>query len=87
MISLEEKIKLLERKKDLLRSNYTIKEMQGLIDRLKYRKYWEETKSFFLEFPTTNDEKLEKFLDKYSHLRMGIILKFLFQIFQKKQLM
>lgn len=64
---LEEKIKLVKGKLELIKSNhYSKNELEAMIERLENRKkYNEEIESFFLQLKPTSDEKIEDLLKKY----------------------
>lgn len=63
--NLQDKIDVLNYKKDLIVQSYAKREVVALIERLENRKKWENHKAFFNEFQNTTDEKIEKLLDKY----------------------
>lgn len=63
--NLQDKIDVLNYKKDLIVQNYAKREVVALIERLENRKKWEGHKDFFNEFQNTTDEKIEQLLDKY----------------------
>lgn len=63
--NLQDKIDVLNYKKDLIVQSYAKREVVALIERLENRKKWNEHKAFFNEFQNTTDEKIEQLLDKY----------------------
>lgn len=63
--NLDEKIEILEYKRDLIVQDYSKREVEALIERLHNRKKWNEFKSFFNEFQNTTDEKIGILLEKY----------------------
>lgn len=63
--NLQDKIDVLNYKKDLIVQSYAKREVVALIERLENRKKWENHKAFFNEFQNTTDEKIEQLLDKY----------------------
>lgn len=63
--NLQDKIDILNYKKDLIVQQYSKREIIALIERLENRKKWEKHKVFFNEFQNTTDEKIESLLDKY----------------------
>lgn len=70
MLNLDDKISMLKDKIKLItnsgsNSQYTKREINGLIERLELRKKYPEFKTFFENFKNTNDEKINKLLDKY----------------------
>ena len=62
---IDEKLLVLEDKKKLIVQDYAKREVKGLIERLKNRKKYEEFRSFFERFQNTDDEAIEKLLQKY----------------------
>ena len=65
MTLLDDKIKMLEFKEELITQHYAKREVTALIERMKNRKKYKENKEFFERFPNTNDEKIGKLLEKY----------------------
>lgn len=63
--NLQDKIDVLQYKKDLIVQSYAKREVVALIERLENRKKWNDHKAFFNEFQNTTDEKIEQLLDKY----------------------
>ena len=63
--NLQDKIDVLNYKKDLIVQSYAKREVVALIERLENRKKWENHKAFFNEFQNTTDEKIAQLLDKY----------------------
>lgn len=63
--NLQDKIDVLNYKKDLIVQSYAKREVVALIERLENRKKWNDHKAFFNEFQNTTDEKIEQLLDKY----------------------
>lgn len=65
LILLDEKIKILKQKEDLITQEYSKREVKALIERLENRKKYTELKDFFERFDNTNDEKIDALLNKY----------------------
>ena len=63
--NLQDKIDVLNYKKDLIVQSYAKREVVALIERLENRKKWNDHKAFFNEFQNTTDEKIGQLLDKY----------------------
>ena len=63
--NLDDKISILEDKVELIKQKYTKREVKALIERLENRKKYMKHKVFFDQFQNTNDESIEKLLDKY----------------------
>lgn len=63
--NLDEKIAILNIKKELITQEYSKREVVGLIERLENRKKYEENSEFFDQFKNTTDEKIDLLLDKY----------------------
>lgn len=63
---LDDKIKVLEIKKDLVINNYYAKnEMIDMVERLKNRKKYDEFKDFFEQFENTTTEKIVELISRY----------------------
>jgi len=65
MVALDDKIKLLEDKKKLIKQKYSRRDVEGLLERLNNRKNYAKYKSFFDTYDTTTDEKISALLAKY----------------------
>ena len=66
MQGLDDKIAMLEKKRTLITQQYSKRDVDGLIERLKNRKkYPGPAKEFFDSFPNTTDEKIEVLTGKY----------------------
>lgn len=65
LTNLDDKISVLEYKSKLITQEYSKREVQALIERLKNRKKYAKFKSFFEQFDNTTDEKIDKLLQKY----------------------
>jgi hypothetical protein len=63
--NLDDKISILEDKVELIKQKYTKREVKALIERLQNRKKYMKHKTFFDQFQNTNEESIEKLLDKY----------------------
>jgi len=63
--NLDDKISILEYKRDLITQKYSRREVEAMIERLQNRKKWHKFKDFFAGFQNTTDEKIEDLLDKY----------------------
>lgn len=77
LVGLDEKIKLLQEKKELISQNYTKMDVESLIERLqnrkKYNKMGINKKTFaeyFRQFDITNQQKIDTLLKKYPNLVM-----------------
>jgi hypothetical protein len=62
---IDEKIEILKDKKELIRQVYTKRELTALIERLEYRKKYEEHREFFERFSNTTDEKIKALTTKH----------------------
>jgi len=70
LLGIDDKVSVLEDKKQFINQHYVKREVDGLIERLKNRKKYEgNTKIFFEQFQNTTDEKIEKLTDKYELVR------------------
>lgn len=66
MENLEDKIKILEMKKELLQNNrYAKNEIIDMIDRIKNRRRYDEFKEFYEQFDNTTTEKIIELVSKY----------------------
>jgi hypothetical protein len=65
LTNLDEKISVLEYKSRLISQEYSKREVQALIERLKNRKKYSKFKRYFEQFDNTTDEKIAKLLEKY----------------------
>lgn len=63
--NLQDKIEILEYKRDLITQKYSKREVEAMIERLENRKKWDKFKKFFDEYQNTTDEKIDDLLDKY----------------------
>ena len=63
--NLDDKISVLEYKKDLITQHYAKREVIALIERLTNRKKWTNFSKYFSQFENTTDEKISKLLSKY----------------------
>jgi hypothetical protein len=64
---LEEKIAVLNMKKDFIRSNsYAKKEVIDMVTRLENRRKWNEFKDFFEKFDNTDTDKVNALINKYN---------------------
>lgn len=63
--NLDDKIEVLEYKRDLITQKYSRREVEAMIERLHNRKKWDKHRIFFEGFQNTTDEKIEKLLNKY----------------------
>ncbi len=62
---IDEKIAILKDKETLIIQTYAKREVSSLIERLNNRKKYVEHKLFFDQFQNTEDDKIDKLLDKY----------------------
>ncbi len=65
MSNLDDKISILEYKRDLIVQKYSKREVEGLLERLHNRKKYHKFKDFFESFQNTTDEKIDALLAKY----------------------
>lgn len=65
LTNLDEKIEVLEYKRDLITQKYSKREVIGMIERLQNRKKWDKFSKFFNGFQNTTDEKIDVLLEKY----------------------
>ena len=63
--NLQDKIEILEYKRDLITQKYSRREVEGMIERLENRKKWDKFRKFFDGYQNTTDEKIDDLLDKY----------------------
>ena len=63
--NLQDKIEILEYKRDLITQKYSRREVEAMIERLENRKKWDKFKKFFDGYQNTTDEKIDDLLDKY----------------------
>lgn len=63
--NLQDKIAILEYKRDLITQKYSRREVEAMIERLQNRKKWDKFKKFFNGYQNTTDEKIDDLLDKY----------------------
>lgn len=63
--NLEDKIEILEYKRDLITQKYSRREVEAMIERLENRKKWSKFKKFFDGYQNTTDEKIDALLEKY----------------------
>ncbi len=63
--NLQDKIEILEYKRDLITQKYSRREVEGMIERLENRKQWAKFRKFFEGYQNTTDEKIDDLLDKY----------------------
>lgn len=63
--NLDDKIKVLEIKKEAIRNFHAAGEIQSMLDRLNNRKRYAEFHDFFSRFQNTTDEKIDALLSKY----------------------
>jgi hypothetical protein len=63
--NLQDKIEILEYKRDLITQKYSRREVEGMLERLENRKNWDKFKKFFDGYQNTTDEKIDVLLDKY----------------------
>jgi hypothetical protein len=57
---LDKKIEILKIKKDLVKQEYTKREMDALVERLENRKQYAENREFFEQFQNTDEFKIER---------------------------
>lgn len=62
---IDEKIEVMELKRKFIQNNYSRNDVDGLIERFKARKKYNEHFEFYSRFQNTTDEKIEKLLSKY----------------------
>ena len=65
LTNLDEKIEILEYKRDLIVQKYSRREVVGMIERLQNRKHWDKFSKYFNGFQNTTDEKIDDLLEKY----------------------
>jgi hypothetical protein len=65
LANLQDKIDILEYKRDLITQRYSRREVEAMIERLENRKKWDKFKKFFDGYQNTTDEKIDNLLDKY----------------------
>jgi hypothetical protein len=65
LTNLDDKIGILEYKRELIRQEYSKREVEALIERLENRKKYVKFKKYFDQFENTTDEKIAKLLEKY----------------------
>jgi hypothetical protein len=65
LANLQDKIDILEYKRDLITQKYSRREVEAMIERLENRKKWDKFKKFFDGYQNTTDEKIDDLLDKY----------------------
>ncbi len=65
LTNLDEKIEILEHKRDLIVQKYSRREVVGMIERLQNRKLWDKFSKYFNGFQNTTDEKIDDLLEKY----------------------
>jgi hypothetical protein len=63
--NLQDKIEILEYKRDLITQKYSRREVEAMIERLENRKKWDKFRKFFDGYQNTTDEKIDDLLDKY----------------------
>lgn len=63
--NLDDKISVLEYKRDLITQKYAKREVVALIERLQNRKQWDKFSKYFNQFENTTDEKIGALLEKY----------------------
>lgn len=63
--NLQDKIEILEYKRDLITQKYSKREVEAMIERLENRKKWDKFRKFFDGYQNTTDEKIDVLLDKY----------------------
>jgi hypothetical protein len=63
--NLQDKIEILEYKRDLITQKYSRREVEAMIERLENRKKWDKFRKFFDDYQNTTDEKIDDLLDKY----------------------
>lgn len=64
--NIDEKIAVLNDKKEFINNNYAKNQVEGMIFCLENRKQYDAHKSYFAQFDTTSLEKIEELLKKYS---------------------
>ena len=62
---LDEKIEVLHHKEELINQNYAKREVSAMVERLENRKQYIEFREFFEQFDNTDQEKINKLLEKY----------------------
>jgi len=62
---IDEKIEILKDKKELIRQDYTKRELTALIERLENRKIYTEHREFFEQFGNTTEEKIKALTTKH----------------------
>ena len=67
---IDDKIQMLKDRISLISLSYSKKDIEGLIERLEYRKKYDEYKHFFEQFKNTDDEKIAVLINKYK-LKLG----------------
>ena len=65
LMGIDDKIEVLKDKEKLIVQHYAKREVSALIMRLENRKKYAEFKDFFDKFQNTNDEAINKLLEKY----------------------
>jgi len=63
--NLDDKIEILNDKKELLRQVYAKREVSALIERLENRKVYTEHRKFFDNYQNTDQVRIDKLLEKY----------------------
>lgn len=63
--NLDDKLKILNDKRDLITQQYAKREVVAMIERLENRKKYTKHRLFFENFQNTNDEKIDNLLAKY----------------------
>ena len=66
LLGIDEKISMLEDKREIINQTWAKREVEGLIERLENRKKYEgKTADFFNRLQNTTDEKIEDLIQKY----------------------
>ncbi len=68
--NLDDKIFVFEDKVELIKQEYTKREAQAMLERLKNRRVYTEKHTFFDQFPNTNEGKIHALVEKY-----GLVMK------------
>lgn len=63
---LDEKISVLKDKIEVIKQEYTKREVNALLERLENRKKYSEHKTFFDNYQNTTDKNIDKLLEKYN---------------------
>jgi len=64
--NIDQKIQILEYKRDVIKQHYTKRELSALIERLNNRKQYVKFRDFFEQFQNTDENKIGKLCQKYN---------------------